>query len=207
MKAPRWRIRGEWQDSCSCDIGCPCTFDQLPTLGYCQGLLAYHVEKGNFGELSLNNLNMVSVGKYGQGRLLAGHWVIGYVFDEKANSEQREALRKIFMGEAGGRFGMLRPLIAKVVGIEYAPIVWRHDRQRWGIKIGENTQTKSGVYRGLDVPKGGEAKVINAPAAEGGIGMPITMGQTFMSRIKLFSFEFVWSSRNSKFGPMDISGP
>ena len=102
---------------------------------------------------------------------------------------------------------MLRPLIAKVVGIEYAPIVWRHDRQRWGIKIGENTQTKSGVYRGLDVPKGGEVKVINAPVAEGGIGMPITMGQTFMSRIKLFSFEFVWSSRNSKFGPMDISGP
>src|SRR2546425_3082533 len=101
MEVPKWRIRGEWQDSCSCDIGCPCTFDQIPTLGYCQGLLAYHIEKGNFGELSLNNLNMVSVGKYGQGRLLAGHWVIGYVFDEKANREQREALRKIFMGEAG----------------------------------------------------------------------------------------------------------
>src|SRR2546426_1757825 len=144
MKAPRWRIRGEWQDSCSCDIGCACSFDQLPTLGYCQGLLAYHIEKGNFGELSLNNLNMVSVGKYGQGRLLAGHWVVGYVFDEKANSEQREALRKIFMGEAGGRVGMLRPLIGQGGGIEYGPNLWGHGRQRLGIKNAWENQNQSG---------------------------------------------------------------
>src|SRR2546422_9453721 len=111
MKAPRWRIRGEWQGSCSCDIGCPCTFDQLPTLGYCQGLLAYHIEKGNFGELSLNNLYMVSVGKYGQGRLLAGHWVVGYGFDDKANSEQRQALRIIFMEVAEGTVAILRRVI------------------------------------------------------------------------------------------------
>src|SRR2546427_4705102 len=149
MKAPRWRIRGEWQDSCSCDIGCNCTFDQLPTLGYYQGLLAYHIEKGNFGELSLNNLNMVSVGKYGQGGLLAGHWVIGYVFDEKANREQREALRKIFMGEAGGRFGMLRPLVAHVLGIEDAPILWRPQRQRRGIKNGGKNPNKTGGYKSL----------------------------------------------------------
>src|SRR5437899_5246429 len=200
MKAPRWRIRGEWQDSCSCDIGCPCTFDQLPTLGYCQGLLAYHIEKGNFGELSLNNLNMVSVGKYGQGRLLAGHWVVGYVFDEKANSEQREALRKIFMGEAGGRFGMLRPLIAKVVGIEYAPIVWRHDRQRWGIKIGENTQTKSGVYRGLDVPKGGEVRATTPPVPEVGMGIPFRMGRTSRTRCKSSVSGFVWPGQNASSG-------
>ncbi len=207
MKAPKWRIRGEWQDSCSCAIGCPCTFDQIPTEGYCQGLLAYHIEKGNFGDLSLDNLNMVSVGKYGQGRLLAGHWVIGFVFDAKANDAQREALRKIFMGEVGGRFGALAPLIAKVVGIEYAPIEWHHQGHSWGIKIGKNTETKSGVYKGLDTPEGEEVQVLNAPVAEGGIAIPITMGQTFASKIKLFSFEFVWSGRNSKFGRMEISGP
>src|SRR3989442_6723643 len=158
MKATRWRIRGEWQDSCSCDNGCPGTFDQLPTLGYCQGLLAYHIEKGNFGELSLNNLNMVSVGKYGQGRLLAGHWVIGYVFDEKANGEQREALRKIFMGEAGGRVGQLQPHIVKGVGITYAPTPWRHARKGWGIKKGEETQTKTGGSRGMNLPKGAQRR-------------------------------------------------
>ena len=207
MKVPKWRIRGEWQDSCSCNIGCPCTFDQLPTLGFCQGLLAYHIEKGNFGDISLDNLTMVSTGKYGQGRLLSGHWVIGFVFDARANSAQREALRKIFMGEVGGRFGQLRPFIAKVVGIEYLPIEWRHKGDRWGIKIGKDTETKSGVYRGMNTPKGESVQVLNAPVAEGGIALPIIMGHTLMSKIKLFSFEFEWSGRNSKFGPMDISGP
>jgi hypothetical protein len=169
--------------------------------------LAYHIEKGNFGELSLDGLTMVSAGKYGQGRLLAGHWVIGFVFDEKANAAQREALRKIFMGEAGGRFGQLAPLIAKVMGIQYAPIEWRHKGQSWGIKIGKDTETRSGVYRGLDTPKGEAVQVLNAPVAEGGIAIPIVMGHTLMSKIKLFGFEFEWSGRNSKFGQMDISGP
>ena len=206
-KGPKWRIRGEWQDSCSCAIGCPCTFDQIPTQGYCQGLLAYHVEKGNYGGLSLDGLTMVSAGKYGQGRLLAGHWVIGYVFDAKADAEQREALRKIFMGEAGGRFAMLAPLVAQVVGVEYLPIEWHHRGGSWGIRVGKDTETRSGVYRGLDTPKGEAVQVLNAPVAEGGIALPITMGHTLMSKIKLFSFEFEWSGRNSKFGPMDISGP
>jgi hypothetical protein len=150
---------------------------------------------------------MLSCGKYGQGRLLAGHWVIGFVFDSRANPEQRRALREIFMGEAGGRFAMLRPLISKVVGIDYQPIEWHHRGPRWGIRVGKNTETKAGVYKGMDTPRGKAVQLLNAPVAEGGRAIPITMGHTLISRIKLFSFEFEWSGRNSKFGKMDLSGP
>jgi hypothetical protein len=204
---PKWHIKGEWQDSCSCDIGCPCTFDQIPTLGYCQGLLAYHIEQGQFGDVPLDNLTMLSVGKYGQGRLLSGHWVLGYVFDAKATPAQREALQQIFLGDAGGHFATLRKYRAKVVGIRYLPIEWRRRGQTWGLKVGKSTETKCAPYRGLDTPKGEVVQVRNAPVAEGGVGLPITMGHTLLSRIKLFDFEFEWSERNSKFGPMKFSGP
>ena len=206
-EVPRWRIRGEWQDSCSCAVGCPCTFDQVPTEGYCQGLLAYHIEKGNFGDLSLNGLNVVSVGKYGQGRLLSGDWVLGFVIDARANAHQRDAMRKIFTGEAGGMFGKFVPLIAKIVGVEYLPIEWHHRGHTWGLKVGSITETKAGAYRGLMTPEGEVVQVLNAPVAEGGAGLPITIGHTSLSKIKLFRFEFDLTGRNSKFGSLDLAGP
>lgn len=149
MKTSKWRIRGEWQDSCSCAVGCPCTFDQVPTEGYCQGLLAYHVEKGNFGDLSLDDVNVVMVGKMGQGRLLIGDWVVGFIIDAKANADQREAMERIFTGKAGGYFGKLAPLIAKIVGINYEKIEWRSRGGRsWGIRVGKSTETRAALTKG-----------------------------------------------------------
>ena len=30
---PRWWMKGDWFDVCSCDIACPCTFGQAPDNG------------------------------------------------------------------------------------------------------------------------------------------------------------------------------
>lgn len=56
-------------------------------------------------------------------------------------------------------------------------------------------------------PTGEVVQVLNAPVAEGGAGLPITMGHTSLSKIKLFSWEFDLAGRNSKFGPMEFTGP
>jgi hypothetical protein len=33
-----------------------------PTYGDCDGVLAYHIKKGNFGETTLDSLNVLAVG-------------------------------------------------------------------------------------------------------------------------------------------------
>ena len=47
---PQWRLAGDWFDICSCDIPCPCEFAQAPTGNHCQGVLAWHVREGQYGD-------------------------------------------------------------------------------------------------------------------------------------------------------------
>ena len=56
---PKWKVSGDWFDVCSCSIPCPCTFAQAPTNGECEGVLAYHINDGSYGETSLDCLNVL----------------------------------------------------------------------------------------------------------------------------------------------------
>jgi hypothetical protein len=47
---PKWNASGDWFDVCKCNIPCPCTFAQSPGYGYCEGVMAYHIKKGQYGE-------------------------------------------------------------------------------------------------------------------------------------------------------------
>lgn len=45
---PKWKASGDWFDVCKCNIACPCEFAQAPTYEECEGILAYHINKGNY---------------------------------------------------------------------------------------------------------------------------------------------------------------
>ena len=90
---PRWNISGDWFDVCKCNIPCPCEFAQAPTYGDCDGVLAYHIRSGSYGETSLDGLNVLALG-YFKGNVWAGETKVSIAifFDERANQQQREAL-------------------------------------------------------------------------------------------------------------------
>ena len=52
---PRWRLQGDWFDTCSCSIPCPCTFAQPPTSDPCEGVLAWHIRTGNYGDVTVGD--------------------------------------------------------------------------------------------------------------------------------------------------------
>ena len=61
---PNWKISGGWFDVCKCSIPCPCEFAQTPTYGDHEGGLAWHIQKGQYGETtSLDGLNVLGLGK------------------------------------------------------------------------------------------------------------------------------------------------
>ena len=68
---PSWILKGDWFDVCSCNIACPCEFAEPPTGDHCEGVLAWHVNDGKFGDVVLNGLNVVAVAKF-DGNVWAG---------------------------------------------------------------------------------------------------------------------------------------
>lgn len=70
-KISNWRVTGDWFDVCKCNIPCPCEFAQTPTYGDCEGILAYNVKIGNYGETFLDGLNVLAVSSF-KGNIWAG---------------------------------------------------------------------------------------------------------------------------------------
>jgi hypothetical protein len=54
---PDWWMKGDWFDVCSCNLPCPCAFAQAPTNNHCEGVMAYHVREGAYGDVRLDGLN------------------------------------------------------------------------------------------------------------------------------------------------------
>ena len=51
-----WAIEADYYQTCNCDYGCPCEFEAPPTTGFCEGIGAYKIKKGNHGDVSLDGL-------------------------------------------------------------------------------------------------------------------------------------------------------
>jgi hypothetical protein len=122
---PEWRLAGDWFDICSCDIPCPCEFAQAPTNNACQGMLAWHVRHGHFGEVQLDDLNLLALAAF-EGNVWAGEAAVamGLFIDESADGQQRDALQRIFAGEAGGWPAQFAALVGEFRGIEFVPITF-----------------------------------------------------------------------------------
>ena len=68
---PTWHIAGDWFDNCSCAVACPCTFAQPPDNGFCESVLFWHIQRGHYGDVNLDGLSFVRVGRW-EGDLWAG---------------------------------------------------------------------------------------------------------------------------------------
>src|SRR6476620_1139682 len=100
-----WAISGDYLETCSCNYVCPCVASNLrdrPTHGWCKAALLFHVQKGHYGEVSLDDLAVVVVG-YIPGPLVEGNWTVGLIISKKASAEQQDELTAILTGKAGGR--------------------------------------------------------------------------------------------------------
>ncbi len=139
---PRWQISGDYFENCSCDVVCPCLVSarpQLtsrPTRGACEVPMAFHIEKGSFGDVSLDGLN-VALAIRTPGPMADGDWAVAAYIDERADDRQAEALGAIFTGAAGGPMAVLAPLIATNLGARRVPIAYRVEGKRRSVEIGD----------------------------------------------------------------------
>ena len=207
---PRWHVAGDWFDVCSCKIPCPCTFAQAPSDGDCEGTLAWHIREGNFGDVSLDDLNVVAV-SYFEGNIWAGEAspAMGIYMDERADERQRESLEMIFGGQAGGWPGEFASLISEVRGIEYAPITFEiaDDLGFWAAEVPGKAAARAEALTGPTTGEGQRVQVYNPPGAEVGPGQVATWGEATTDRVDAFGFKWDRQGHSSKHFPFDWSGP
>src|SRR5438045_8123221 len=103
---PSWHIVGDWFDNCSCAVACPCTFAQAPDNGFCESVLFWSVREGHYGDVKLDNLSLVRVGRW-EGDLWARNaaGVAGLYIDEHAGDRQTAVVPAILGGHAAGLAG------------------------------------------------------------------------------------------------------
>jgi hypothetical protein len=132
-----WRLEGEFFENCNCDVLCPCiTGADLVPADYerCLVPMVCRVEAGELDEVSLDRLCFVYVLDTPpvMGR---GDWRMAIYIDERGDETQRDALRRILLGELGGPPEAMATLVGEHLGVRYVPIEFRLDGRRRGATI------------------------------------------------------------------------
>ena len=208
--AEQWELKGDWFDVCKCRVPCPCTFAQAPSEGDCEGILAWHINEGHYGDVSLDGLNVLAVAEF-DGNIWGGETkaTMGIFLDARADDGQREALQTIFGGHAGGWPGGFAELIGEVRGLETAHIEFEiaDDLAWWRAEIPGKVEARVEALSGPTTPEGARVQVHNPPGAEVGPGQVATWGVATAGKADAMGWSFDWAGRSSKHFSFDWTGP
>ena len=163
MAKTPWSMSGEEIASCNCAWGCPCQFNALPTTGRCEALVAWRIDKGHFGDTSLDGVVFASI-LWFPGPVHEGNGKALHIVDKKATAAQRSAIEALLSGQHGGAaFEIFSAVTPNKLGTISAPITFESQREA---RIGK-----------ISIPGVGETKI--EP-----IKNPVT-GETHRARIDL----------------------
>lgn len=121
-----WQISGIYFEACNCESVCPCYSAHPPTYGFCEGSCAWHVEKGQYGDTSLNGLNVIMVQRC-DGFMRETPWHCWFYVDDRATDPQFEALSRIFTLRDGGYLARVYGRLWVVEGTQRAQIEMKLD--------------------------------------------------------------------------------
>jgi len=135
-----WQLTGDYFENCNCDVVCPCLASTVapltarPSRGVCDVALIFHIDKGNYGDVALDGLN-VSVIVHTPGPMADGNWTAAAYIDEQADDQQTAALGAIFTGVEGGPMAAFAPLISTQLGVKKVPIRYSIQGKRRSAEI------------------------------------------------------------------------
>jgi hypothetical protein len=129
-----WNLQGTYFETCNCEVACPCVFLSPPTEGECRVLVAWHVDQGQDGEVDLAGLN-VAMAIHSPGHMMQTKWRAALYLDARANDAQKQALTRIFAGQAGGHPAALAAFIGDVLGVASVGIDYRARGKKRSLSI------------------------------------------------------------------------
>lgn len=152
MASDNWSIKGNYFESCTCDLICPCITLKPPTTGTCTALLGWHIDEGHLDDLEINDLN-VAMFLQAPGLLTEGGFKVALYVDERASEAQFDAITQMYSGQLGGHLAVVCSLVGEVVSVKQTSIDYSVDGKTRRLKVGDGI---------------GESEVVEVEGADGG---------------------------------------
>ncbi|MEW5888299.1 MAG: DUF1326 domain-containing protein [Pseudomonadota bacterium] len=147
-----YTLEGRLLEVCTCKTLCPCWVGEDPDFGTCDGMLAWHFDKGNIDGVDVAGLTFGLLCHI-PGNVLKGNWRVVAYLDEKATKEQEEAILGVFTGKKGGPVADLAQLVGEVVGVERARISFEVDKAKGKLRVGDAVAADLEPFKGTgDLP-------------------------------------------------------
>jgi hypothetical protein len=142
-----YQLEGSLLEVCTCNILCPCWVNEAPDYGTCQGVLAWHFERGSVNGTDVAGRTFVLLIDV-PGKILDGNWRAVVYIDDEATEAQQQALLDVWTGKLGGPIADLAQLVGEVVAVERAPITYQVEGVKGTLKIGDTIEAKMQPFEG-----------------------------------------------------------
>ena len=187
----QWSLTGTYFETCNCDVGCPCVFGSAPTEGFCNAIVAWHISKGAFGDVALDGLN-VALLVDADGNMVQNKWKAAAYIDDKASEAQRDALRTIFSGQAGGHPAILASFIGEHLGTKSVRMEYQGSGKNQSLRIPGIVDAELDIVEGQD---GNPITISNHPVCIAP-GVPASVALSRHFRLSDYGYDWKLSGRN-----------
>ncbi|HEV8634366.1 MAG TPA: DUF1326 domain-containing protein [Chloroflexota bacterium] len=146
-----WHLTGEFIETCSCNMLCPCWFGVKELMvmdqGWCRGLQTVRIREGNADGVDIGGRTVVFGVDFPGPTLFDGNGTARVYIDAGASAEQYRALEPIFTGKRGGPMEILGGLVTTWLPTQTAQIEVREDGDTVRVKVGDVGEVRSQLLR------------------------------------------------------------
>jgi hypothetical protein len=180
-----YQLEGSLLEVCTCNILCPCWVGEDPDGGTCDGLFAWHFDKGTINGTDVAGRTFGWIGHI-PGNILEGNWRIVVFIDEDSTDEQEQALLDVWTGKLGGPIADLAQLVGEVVAVERVPITFTVEGVKGAVKFGDSASATLEPYKGAT----GESTTLHDTVFTTIPGSPAYVGKAEHYKVDLEKYGF-----------------
>jgi hypothetical protein len=183
-----WNLKGDYIETCSCELMCPCNLSMAhgATYDFCRVALVFAVREGTVDGTDIAGRTVALVADTPK-VMTEGNWKLGVYVDDGASEEQFDKLVQVFSGQLGGPMGALAPLVGEIRGVERAAIDIGDDGLTHRVKVGDSIdfEIQDIVPFGVET---GEPVRFNGMFHP--VGSDLTMAEAKRTRINAFGITY-----------------
>jgi hypothetical protein len=202
---PKWNFAAEYVETCNCDYGCPCNFNGFPTYGFCRALVMFSITSGNYGNVKLDGIDVIEAESWPKA-IHEGNGTLQLFISKHASQAQRDALIKIFTGQAkgDGQFALFAATYKYILEPQFVEIKKKIDGKKSSFSVPGVLDVQVETFKN---PVTGEEQDTKIQLPKGFIFKLADACKTKIMKIITPNLNFDDSGKNAFYAKVEYKGP